>query len=304
MGRRLAQKPQITACGARHRASQPARRPTTMSNTRALAEIGGQLPLLDNGTLARLEQQVADERQRRKVESPLTTMRARLKAMEVVYSDIADSATGDWKSQATSDAIDRMDELDLARFAADVEAMVDGSDRWEMALDFSRTVHRIVTDVHEWGGQLVNGSEGEWCPDEVGELKSMWQRLIVGSRPPPPGIADQLAQLRLDFGDYDYQFNVSLPEEDEEEEEEEEEEAVIVIDDEDAKQGKRRKVTAAEVAPEAEAGGEGAGGVAAAAAAAAGTAAASEPSTSSTAWGGFSDVNLVGRRRLTLGNTS
>jgi hypothetical protein len=175
-----------------------------MTNKRALREIGAKLPLLDDATLARLEQQVADERKRRKSDSPLATMRARLKAMEGVYSGIAESADCNWKSQATSNAIDRLHEVDLARFAADVEAMDDSGDRWVIALEYSRAVQGIVNDVDEWGGKRVNGSAGEWCPDEVGALQAMWQRLVGGARPPPPGVEAELAQL--DFGDYAWDF--------------------------------------------------------------------------------------------------
>ena len=66
---------------------------TAMTHKRTLHEIGAKLPLLDDATLARLEQQVADERKRRKSDSPLTTMRARLTAMEGVYDGTAESAT-------------------------------------------------------------------------------------------------------------------------------------------------------------------------------------------------------------------
>jgi hypothetical protein len=64
------------------------------------------------------------------------------------------------------------------------------SDIWAMALDYSRAVQGIVSTVHEWG--LLNRRLGEWCTDEVDAVEAMWQRLVVGARPPPPGIVEQL----------------------------------------------------------------------------------------------------------------
>eukprot|EP00953_Heterococcus_sp_UTEX-ZZ885_P041780 21292-Heterococcus_DN1.PRE.1 len=68
-----------------------------------------------------------------------------------------------WKDSITAHALEELD----------VEA------QWQLAIDYTSWCGQTIDEVFEWGGKLVNGSLGEWCPDTVREAIELWEDCLL-----------------------------------------------------------------------------------------------------------------------------
>ena len=50
--------------------------------------------------------------------------------------------------------------------------------RWNLAILMNEVVVRIIFDAEDWGGKLVNGPMGEWCPKAGKSLETFWSKLL------------------------------------------------------------------------------------------------------------------------------
>jgi hypothetical protein len=126
-----------------------------------------------------------------------------------LQEDESNIAHGDWwKDSLTAHALEELGELDFAAVIAAIAAIEDVAVQWQLAIDYTSWCGSTISDVSDWGGKLVNGSMGEWCPETAKETNELWEDCLLAegssSKMPSKHLLDAAKQLSDFAGDYSY----------------------------------------------------------------------------------------------------
>jgi hypothetical protein len=105
----------------------------------------------------------------------------------------------------TAHALEELGELDFGAVIAAIAAIEDVDVQWQLAIDYTSWCGQTIDEVSEWGGKLVNGSLGEWCPDTARETVELWEDCLLaeGSKMPSKHLFDAAKEIADFAGDCD-----------------------------------------------------------------------------------------------------
>ncbi len=152
-----------------------------------------------------LAEVLKDVAEKRRKLSPIDRVRSSIHVIELKYDSIEPS--NDWRECEL--AVSQVEEIDFKVVFDKILVLNDINDRWIAAIEATITFAAILFDVESWGEKLVNGSNGEFCPNLASKIVEFWRRMITKHDRPTNSIIQQLKDEEIgqclgDYGDLSF----------------------------------------------------------------------------------------------------